>query len=92
VVRLYPLHNMHSEPVQQSDATWFGSHASDSVQARLGNVGDGPRTLHAKHFIPLFSELFPQAQIDRLADVGHYSLEDVPETMAARITSIQPQT
>jgi len=54
--------------------------------------GMADRTLHAEHFLPLFSELFPQAQIHRLAGVGHYSLEDAPDTISARITSFLQQT
>jgi len=50
------------------------------------------RTLHAEHLLPLFSELFPQARIHRLAGVGHYSFEDAPDTIAAQITSFVQQT
>jgi cis-3-alkyl-4-acyloxetan-2-one decarboxylase len=54
--------------------------------------GMADRTLHADHFLPLFSELFPQAPIHRLAGVGHYSLEDAPKTIAAQITPFLQQT
>ena len=58
----------------------------------LATWGMADRTLHAEHFLPLFSELFPQAQVHRLAAVGHYSLEDAPEAIAARIVSFLQQT
>ncbi|CAN7390313.1 alpha/beta fold hydrolase [Trinickia sp. LjRoot230] len=49
--------------------------------------GDADRTLAAEHFLPLFSELFPQAPIHRLVGVGHYSLEDAPEEIAELIAT-----
>ena len=50
------------------------------------------RTLHAEHFLPLFSELFPQAPICRLEGVGHYCLEDAPQTIAGHIAAFVQQT
>lgn len=49
-------------------------------------------TLCAEHLLPLFSELFPHAPIHRLAGVGHYSLEDQPETIAGHIVTFLQQT
>ncbi|APA87959.1 alpha/beta fold hydrolase [Paraburkholderia sprentiae WSM5005] len=49
--------------------------------------GDADRTLAAEHFLPLFSELFPQASIHRLTGVGHYSLEDAPQEIANLIAA-----
>ncbi|MGI9352853.1 MAG: alpha/beta fold hydrolase [Rhizobiaceae bacterium] len=37
------------------------------------------QTLNAEQFLPLFSELFPNAPIHLLPNVGHYSPEDAPE-------------
>lgn len=54
--------------------------------------GMADRTLQAEHFLPLFSELFPQAPIHKLAGVGHYSFEDAPETIAAHIEAFLRQT
>lgn len=54
--------------------------------------GMADRTLHAEHFLPLFSELFPQAPIYKLAGAGHYSLEDKPEAITAYITEFLRQT
>jgi haloalkane dehalogenase len=61
--------------------------AKRAIQSRpaLAIWGLADRTLHAEHFLPLFSELFPQAVIHKLAGVGHYSLEDAPETISAQI-------
>jgi haloalkane dehalogenase len=50
------------------------------------------RTLHAQHFLPLFSEIFPRAPIHRLPTAGHYSLEDAPEEIAARVGLFLQQT
>ena len=44
--------------------------------------GEADRTLRAAHFLPLFSELFPQAPVERLAGVGHYCFEDAPDVIA----------
>jgi pimeloyl-ACP methyl ester carboxylesterase len=54
--------------------------------------GMADRTLHAEHFLPLFAELFPGAPIHRLGGVGHYSLEDAPETIATRIAEFLAAT
>jgi haloalkane dehalogenase len=47
--------------------------------------GEADRTLHAEHFLPLFSALFPSAPIKRLSGVGHYCFEDAPETVSSLI-------
>ncbi|PST17650.1 alpha/beta hydrolase [Rhizobium sp. JAB6] len=44
--------------------------------------GEADRTLHAEHFLPLFSALFPSAPIERLLGVSHYCFEDAPETIS----------
>ena len=54
--------------------------------------GMADRTLHAEHFLPLFSELFPQAPVHKLAGVGHYCLEDAPEVIASQIAVFLQQT
>jgi cis-3-alkyl-4-acyloxetan-2-one decarboxylase len=36
--------------------------------------GEADRTLHAEHFLPLFSAIFPAAPVKRLSGVGHYCL------------------
>ncbi len=48
--------------------------------------GEKDRTLHAKHFLPLFATAFPQGQTLTLPEAGHYSLEDAPVAIADRIT------
>lgn len=40
--------------------------------------GEQDRTLHAEHFLPLFTQLFPNAPVHRLSGAGHYSPEDAP--------------
>ncbi|UGS89383.1 alpha/beta fold hydrolase (plasmid) [Ralstonia wenshanensis] len=54
--------------------------------------GMADRTLHAVHFPPLFSELFPDAPVHRLPGVGHYSFEDAPGAIADRIATFLAQT
>ncbi len=41
--------------------------------------GEADKTLHAEHFLPLFTQIFPNGQVHRLPGVGHYSPEDAPE-------------
>ncbi|WP_248924234.1 alpha/beta fold hydrolase [Paenibacillus hamazuiensis] len=48
------------------------------IKPALAIWGEADRTLHAEHFLPLFTELFPDAPVHRLAGVGHYCLEDAP--------------
>jgi haloalkane dehalogenase len=64
------------------------------IRARpaLAVWGDADRTLHADHFLPLFSEIFPDAPVRRLEGVGHYSLEDAPETITGLIADFIRQT
>ena len=54
--------------------------------------GMADRTLHAEHFLPLFSELFPDAPVHRLPGVGHYSFEDAPGAIADHIATFLAQT
>lgn len=54
--------------------------------------GMADRTLHAEHFLPMFTALFPQASIHRLDGVGHYCFEDAPEAIAAHIAAFLQQT
>lgn len=54
--------------------------------------GDADQTLHAKHFLPLFRELFPHSATHRLPDAGHYSLEDAPETINDLVRSFLSQS
>lgn len=54
--------------------------------------GEADRTLRAEHFLPLFREVFPAAATHRLANVGHYCLEDAPEAIASLIIPFTSQT
>lgn len=49
--------------------------------------GMADRTLHARHFLPLFEELFPDAPMHRLDGVGHYSFEDAPAAISRLIAT-----
>jgi pimeloyl-ACP methyl ester carboxylesterase len=55
--------------------------AVSTIRAKpaLAIWGEADRTLHAEHFLPLFTELFPNAPVHRIAGVGHYCLEDAPD-------------
>lgn len=70
------------------------SAAAQAIRARpaMAIWGMADRTLHARHFLPLFTELFPDAPIFKLENAGHYSLEDDPETIAAHIGAFLEQT
>lgn len=61
--------------------------AASAIRAKpaLAIWGEADRTLHAEHFLPLFTELFPNAPIHRLAGVGHYCLEDAPDEVGRLI-------
>ncbi|WP_454647993.1 alpha/beta fold hydrolase [Bradyrhizobium liaoningense] len=54
--------------------------------------GEADRTLHAAHFLPLFESVFPGAGVHRLAEAGHYCLEDAPETVNRLIAEFISQT
>jgi haloalkane dehalogenase len=68
--------------------------AERTIRARpaLCIWGDADRTLHAEHFLPLFSAIFPDAPVRRLAGVGHYAFEDAPEDIADLIATFMDQT
>jgi pimeloyl-ACP methyl ester carboxylesterase len=63
-----------------------------SSRPALAIWGTADRTLQAEHFLPLFSELFPDAPVHRLDDVGHYSLEDAPGPIARLIGEFLART
>jgi haloalkane dehalogenase len=48
--------------------------------------GEQDRTLHARHFLPLFEQLFPNAPVHRIPSASHYSPEDAPEEVAQLVT------
>ncbi|WP_247991405.1 hypothetical protein [Bradyrhizobium sp. 186] len=78
-------------------AHWFEAPdpAADRAVRRkpaLAIWGDADRTLQAAHFLPLFRALFPGAPVHRLAGVGHYCLEDAPETVNHLISAFLSQT
>ena len=68
--------------------------ADRAIRARpaLAIWGEADHTLHAGHFLPLFTQLFPAAPVYRLAGVGHYCLEDSPDEVAALVTEFIRQT
>ncbi|HET7329452.1 alpha/beta fold hydrolase [Dyella sp.] len=67
--------------------------ALDEIRSKpaLAVWGLADRTLHAEHFLPMFTALFPQATIHRLDRVGHYCFEDAPEAIAAHIAAFLQQ-
>ncbi|MBM7049067.1 alpha/beta fold hydrolase [Rhizobium lusitanum] len=54
--------------------------------------GEADITLHADHFLPLFSAIFPKAPVRRLAGIGHYCFEDAPDVVAGFISDFVRQT
>ncbi len=69
--------------------------AADSAirgKPALAIWGETDRTLHAEHFLPLFSAIFPAAPIERLAGVGHYCFEDAPDTVSGLISDFIRRT
>lgn len=72
------------------DAHRFEAPDAAAVKAIQGKPalaiwGEADRTLHARHFLPLFASLFPAAPVHRLPGVGHYSFEDAPEAIGSLI-------
>ena len=53
-----------------------------AMKPALAIWGEADRTLHAEHFLPLFSETFPNGRVVSLPGVGHYSPEDAPDAVA----------
>lgn len=47
--------------------------------------GEADRTLHSKHFLPLFTQAFPNGHVHRLTASGHYSPEDAPGVIASLV-------
>ncbi|MCO5414686.1 MULTISPECIES: alpha/beta fold hydrolase [Ralstonia] len=68
------------------------AHRAIATKPAMAIWGMSDRTLHAEHFLPLFSELFPDAPVHRLPSIGHYSLEDAPDAIAHRIATFLAQT
>ncbi|MEA1650672.1 alpha/beta fold hydrolase [Nitrospirillum sp. BR 11164] len=54
--------------------------------------GAADRTLQARHFLPLFRDLFPAAAVHELPGVGHYCLEDAPDLIARLIADFLRQS
>lgn len=63
-----------------------------TAKPALAIWGMADRTLHAEHFLPLFSEVFSHAPVERLAGVGHYAFEDAPAAITERIASFLAAT
>ncbi len=64
----------------------------DAAKSKLADMpalaiwGEADKTLHAEHFLPLFSQTFPNGKVHRLPGVGHYSPEDAPETITKLVS------
>jgi pimeloyl-ACP methyl ester carboxylesterase len=68
--------------------------ANSAIRQRpaLAIWGEADRTLWADHCLPLFTAIFPTAPVKRLAAVGHYCLEDDPQTIGALISKFMRET
>ena len=71
-----------------------GSAASAAIRSRpaLAIWGLADRTLQAQHFLPLFGELFPQGEVHTLPGVGHYCIEDAPDTVGTLVSRFMANT
>ncbi|GJI96006.1 hypothetical protein RugamoR57_27240 [Duganella caerulea] len=71
-----------------------GDAAREAIKSlpALAIWGLADRTLHAGHFLPLYSDLFPKSEVHTLPGVGHYCLEDAPETVAMLVTRFMRRT
>jgi haloalkane dehalogenase len=70
-------------------------HAADRMirgKPALAIWGEADRTLQAEHFLPLFTAIFPTADVRRLASVGHYALEDNPKAIIALVSDFLRQS
>ena len=64
-----------------------------NIEARLSALRDLPTLLiwgmrdwcFTPHFLERFQEFFPDAEIERFADAGHYVVEDVAERIVPRL-------
>jgi haloalkane dehalogenase len=56
--------------------------AALAAKPALAIWGEADRTLHAEHFLPLFSDAFPAGRARRIPAAGHYSPEDAPQEVA----------
>lgn len=64
---------------------------SDSVKIELAQIpsialwGKEDRTLHGKHFLPLFNSAFPNGNVIEIDNAGHYSPEDQSDLITSEI-------
>ena len=63
-----------------------------SRKPALAIWGMADQTLRPEHFMPLFSEAFPNGTTHRLEGVGHYCHEDAPEEVAKLIGEFLQKT
>lgn len=78
--------------VHQFEAPDEAAKRAIAAKPALAIWGMADRTLHARHFLPLFEELFPGAPVHKLDGVGHYSFEDAPDTIARHLTAFLQRT
>lgn len=65
--------------------------ATTVLLARLSAIaiwGAADRTLQSHHFLPLFRQAFPEGEVVRLPDVGHYSPEDTPLEVSRSVSAL----
>ncbi len=63
-----------------------------SQKPALAIWGMADQTLQAEHFLPLFTEAFPDGTTYHLENVGHYCHEDEPEKIMKLITKFLKDT
>ena len=63
-----------------------------SRKPALAIWGMADQTLQPEHFIPLFTEAFPNGKTHYLKGVGHYCHEDAPETISKLLDEFLQQT
>ena len=54
--------------------------------------GEADRTLHPRHFLPLFQRTFPDGSAHLLPGAGHYSLEDAPDAITRLVSQFDDAT
>lgn len=71
---------------------------TSEAQAMLATVpalaiwGKADRALNSTYFLPLFKTAFPDGLVTELPGVGHYSIEDAPQTVASLLSQFLDAT
>ncbi|GAA1281395.1 haloalkane dehalogenase 1 [Planotetraspora silvatica] len=71
---------------------------TDAARAKLAEIpalaiwGGADRTLNSAYFLPLFTSAFPDGIVTELPGVGHYSIEDAPDTVGELLSGFLDAT